>query len=123
MRNHITSLTRSAKKDYGREKFSDSLRHTNPRKWHRAVKQITGKSIRKSIKISHSDGTYTTPDEVNQCFTRIWTSFPSPTQAQKSEILDSCADEGEVGFDEMTTYKTLMKVKVTCSAYPDELPS
>ena len=122
LRNHITSLTRSAKKDYGREKFSDSLRHTNPRKWHRAVKQITGKSIHNSIKISHPDGTYTTADEVNQYFTRIWTSFPSPTQAQKSEILDSCADEGEVVFDEMTTYKTLMKVKVNCSAYPDELP-
>ena len=75
--------------------FSDSLRHINPRKWHRAVKQITGKSIHNSIKISHPDGTYTTADEVNQYFTRIWTSFPSPTQAQKSEILDSCADEGE----------------------------
>ncbi|XP_065572111.1 uncharacterized protein LOC136034700 [Artemia franciscana] len=25
-------------------------------------------------------------------------------------------------MDEMTTYKTLMKVKVNCSAYPDELP-
>ena len=122
LRNHITSLTRSAKKDYGREKFSDSLRHTNPRKWHRAVKQITGKSIHNSIKISHPDGTYTTVDEVNQYFTHIWTSFPSPTQAQKSEILDSCADEGEVVIDEMTTYKTLMKVKANCSAYPDELP-
>ncbi|XP_065570204.1 uncharacterized protein LOC136033338 [Artemia franciscana] len=122
LRNHITSLTRSAKKDYGREKFSDSLRHTNPRKWHRAVKQITGKSIHNSIKISHPDGTYTTANEVNQYFTRIWTSFPSPTQARKSEILDSCADEGEVVIDEMTTYKTLMKVKVNCSAYPDELP-
>ncbi|XP_065571551.1 uncharacterized protein LOC136034346 [Artemia franciscana] len=123
LRNHITSLTRSAKKDYGREKFSDSLRHTNPRKWHRAVKQITGKSIHNSIKISHPDGTYTTVDEVNQYFTHIWTSFPSPTQAQKSEILDSCADEGEVVIDEMTTYKTLMKVKANCSAYPDELPT
>ena len=121
LRNKIVSLCREARKSFGKSLLDPEIKK-DPRKWHRLVRQIAGKTVSSSIRILNDDGSLVSANDVNNYFTDICTSFPAPTNTEIENLLSICPDEGEIEIVEYQVFKELNKLCPSSSSFPEELP-
>ncbi|XP_065562451.1 uncharacterized protein LOC136028533 [Artemia franciscana] len=121
LRNYTVTVIRKAKRQYGRLSVSP-MRVSNPKKWHRSVRKMSGKSTTSSVRILDDSGKLLTATDVNSFFTEICTTHPLPTESQKADLLYGCSEEEVIEVTEEDVFKELMKIKPNSASYPSELP-
>ena len=121
-RNQIVSLVKNAKARYGRETIPYQVLTSDPKKWHNAVKKVTGQASDSCVNISNDDGSLISAEEVSEFFTKICTTNPPITADEKSTILEKCEPESDIIISEFDVYTELRKIKPDTSSYSGELP-